>query len=72
MAMTRIVGLLLLIVGAVLIIIGIGASNSVADNVSSFFTGHFTKNTSWYIFGGLGVAVVGLLLATGIVGRSRS
>ncbi len=72
MNILRIIGAVLLVIGIVLIIIGVTASRSLADNVSNFFTGHFTQNTMWYIFGGLAVAVVGLLLTIGVVGRPRS
>jgi hypothetical protein len=72
MNITKIIGVALLIVGAVLIIVGVTASRSLADNVSNFFTGHFTKNTMWYIFGGIATAVVGLLLTIGVIGRPKS
>jgi hypothetical protein len=72
MNISRIIGVVLLVIGIVLIIIGVTASRSLADNVSNLFTGHFTQNTMWYIFGGIAVAVVGLLLAIGVLGRPRS
>jgi uncharacterized membrane protein YphA (DoxX/SURF4 family) len=72
MNITRIIGVVLLVIGVVLIIIGVTASRSLADNVSNFFSGHFTQKTMWYIFGGIAVAVVGLLLTIGVIGRPRS
>jgi uncharacterized membrane protein YphA (DoxX/SURF4 family) len=72
MSTTRIFGVIFLVAGAVLIIIGVTASRSLADNLSTFFRGHLTQNTLWYIFGGIASAVVGLLLMTGVFGRSRS
>jgi hypothetical protein len=72
MNISKVIGVVLLIVGAVLIIIGVTASRSLANNVSNFFTGHFTQNTMWYIFGGIAVAVVGLLLTIGVFGPPRS
>lgn len=72
MNITRIIGVVLLVIGIVLIIFGVTASRSLADNVSNFFTGHFTQNTMWYIFGGIAVAVLGLLLTIGVLGRPRS
>ncbi len=68
----RIFGAVLVVVGAVLIIFGIADSRSVANNVSTFFSGHLTRNTMWYIGGGIVSAVVGLLLSMGIIGRARS
>jgi hypothetical protein len=65
------IGIVLLIIGAVLIIVGATASRSLADSVSNFFTGHFTQNTMWYIFGGIAMAIVGLLLTIGVFGRRR-
>jgi type II secretory pathway component PulK len=68
---TRVLGVLLLVAGVVLIIIGIVASRSLADNLSSVFRGRLTDHTMWYIFGGIASAVVGFVLAIGVLGRSR-
>ncbi|MFN0133719.1 MAG: DUF3185 family protein [Phycisphaerales bacterium] len=68
----RIVGIVLLVVGVALLIIGINASDSVADQVSKTFLGRFTETTTWYILGGLGVGVPGVLLTIGgIRGKDR-
>jgi hypothetical protein len=72
MSATRILGVLLFGAGVVLIIIGAVASRSVADNLSTAFRGHLTNHTMWYIFGGIAAAVVGAVLAVGVLGRSRS
>jgi hypothetical protein len=72
MSTSRILGIVLLIGGIILIIIGAVASRSIADNLSSAFTGHFTHNTMWYIFGGIASAVLGLVLTLGAFGRIRS
>jgi hypothetical protein len=58
----RIGGIVLLVAGVILFIVGMNASDSVADRWSNFFTGHFTDATVWYIIGGVAAAVVGLLL----------
>ena len=58
----RIGGIVLLVAGVVLFIIGMNASDSVADRWSNFFTGHFTDATVWYIVSGVASAVAGLLL----------
>ena len=58
----RMAGVVLLVVGAVLLIVGINASNSVVDQVSNTFTGRFTQATTWYIRGGIAVALFGLVL----------
>jgi hypothetical protein len=72
MSAIRILGIVLLAVGIVLIIMGVVASRSLADNLSSAFLGRFTQRTTWYIFGGIASAVVGLILATGAFGRFKS
>ena len=58
----RISGIVLLVVGIVLFIVGMNASDSLADRWSDFFTGHFTDATVWYILGGVASAVIGLVL----------
>ena len=65
MSTTRILGILLLVAGVVLIIIGVVASRSLADNVSTIFRGRLTEHTLWYIIGGIASAVVGLVLTLG-------
>jgi hypothetical protein len=71
MSITRVLGYVLLVIGVVLIIIGVTGSRSIADNVTNWFTGHFTQSTMWYLIGGIASAVAGLLLAIGVVGRAR-
>jgi succinate dehydrogenase/fumarate reductase cytochrome b subunit len=62
MNMQRVAGMILLVVGIVLFIVGLNASDSFADQWSNFFTGQFTDATMWYIIGGVVMAVVGLML----------
>ena len=57
-----ILGILLLIVGIVLFIVGVNASDSFADQWSEFFTGTFTDRTMWLMIGGGVVALVGLAM----------
>lgn len=63
----RMVGIALLVVGVILLIVGLNASDSMADQISKTFTGKWTDNTAWYVYGGLGMAVVGLLVV--VMGR---
>jgi len=58
----RILGMAILIVGVIILCVGISASNSVADQLKHTFTGRFTQETAWYIFGGLALAVIGLFM----------
>ena len=62
MSSQRIVGIVLLVIGVVLAVVGFNASNSVADQVTNTFTGHFTQATAWYIFGGIAAGLLGLLM----------
>lgn len=57
----RILGVVLLIVGVILLVVGVNSSHSIADQVSNTFTGRFTQGTTWYIIGGIVLALVGLL-----------
>jgi hypothetical protein len=58
----RIVSIILVVVGVVLLVLGIGMSDSFADQLSRTFTGRFTDTTQWYIVGGLVSTIVGLAL----------
>lgn len=59
----RLAGILLLVIGVVLFVVGLNASDSAADQVSSFFTGSYTDRTVWYLVGGGLLAICGLSLA---------
>jgi hypothetical protein len=69
--MQRIFGIVLLVVGVILLIVGRNASHSAADQISNTFTGRFTHETAWYIFGGGAAALFGLLLVL-VGGRGRN
>jgi hypothetical protein len=56
----RITGLVLLALGVVLLVMGITATDSVADQFSRFFTGEFTDSTMWMLIGGVVSTIVGL------------
>jgi hypothetical protein len=62
MSMPRILGVVLLVIGVILLIVGMNASHSAADQISNTFTGRFTHETAWYIFGGGAAALFGLLM----------
>lgn len=65
MSQKRIVGIVLLVVGAILLIVGMNASHSAADQISNTFTGRFTHETLWYFVGGGAAALFGLFLFVG-------
>jgi amino acid permease len=59
-AMNRMLSIALLIVGCVLIIYGISASDSFSSDVSRFFTGNPTDRAMWLLIGGAVAAIVGI------------
>ncbi len=64
--MIRILGLVAVVVGVALVVMGMNASHSIADQVSNTFTGRFTQTTTWYIIGGLAAGALGIgMLVTG-------
>jgi hypothetical protein len=71
MSTQRIFGIVLLVIGGVLLMVGMNASHSAADQISNTFTGRFTQDTAWYIYGGGAAALFGLLLVVfGVRGRN--
>lgn len=58
----RIGGIVILVVGVIMLVVGINASNSVVDNLSYTWSGRFTERTTWYIIGGIGLGIAGLLM----------
>jgi drug/metabolite transporter (DMT)-like permease len=62
MTTQRLFGIILVVVGAILLVIGLNASDSIADRMSNFFTGHFTDATTWYLVIGVTALIVGVVL----------
>lgn len=58
--MNRTLALALLIIGCVLIVFGVSASNSFSSDLSRFFTGNPTDRAMWLLIGGVVAAIVGL------------
>jgi hypothetical protein len=58
--MNRPLSIALLVIGCVLIIYGISASNSFSSDVSRFFTGNPTDKAMWLLLGGVVAAIVGV------------
>jgi hypothetical protein len=69
--MNKAIGLALLVVGIVLIVYGINASNSVSSSVSQTFTGSPTNKTLWLLLGGIAAAIVGTALTFMGFGKSQ-
>lgn len=65
MGVSRLLGIILLVVGIIVLLFGFNASQSLGDQVTETLTGRFTDETMWYIIGGTVAIVVGSLLAFG-------
>jgi hypothetical protein len=59
--MNRPVSLILLVVGVILVIYGINASESVSSDISRAFTGSPTDKSIWMLIGGAVLAIIGLV-----------
>jgi len=67
--MQRAIGVALIGVGVVLLIFGVSAADSLASDVSRFFTGEPTDRAIWLIIGGVGSIIAGSVMAM-LPGRS--
>ena len=62
MSGNKILGVVLLVIGAILLFFGYNASQSLGDQLTETLTGKFTDDTMWYIMAGSASVVVGALL----------
>ncbi len=53
------VGLIVVLIGIVLFIMGVAASESVSSSFSKFFTGEPSDRSIWLMLGGIGAIIVG-------------
>lgn len=58
--MNRLASLALLVGGIVLIVYGVGASDSIGSSFSRLFTGSPTDKTIWLMIGGAVAVAIGL------------
>lgn len=65
MSLSRILGIILLVVGMVCLVFGISSSHAVVDKVAVAATGRFTQLTILYIIGGLTMLLGGGALFIG-------
>lgn len=65
--MNKAIGIALLVVGVILLVWGVNASDSIGSELSETFTGSPTDKSIWLIIGGVvsGITGLGLLLFTG-------
>lgn len=62
MSMNRILGVVLLVAGAILLYFGYQSSQSVGEQLVEGLTGRFTDETTWYFIVGGASAVGGLFM----------
>jgi hypothetical protein len=71
MSTQRLLGIVLLLFGVGVLIYGLNASHSMADQMNNMFAGRFTETTTWYIIAGAVAGLLGLLLVALGGGRNR-
>lgn len=59
----RTLGVILLFLGLVFFLVGLNATDSLAEEVSEGLTGRYTEQTTWNLLVGLAMALVGGALA---------
>lgn len=58
----KVVGIVLLVVGAVLLYFGYQSSQSVGGQITESLTGRFTDEAMWYLIGGAAAAAAGAFM----------
>lgn len=62
MSPSRILGVVLLVVGVILLYFGLRATDSLGESISEGLTGKYSDETTWYLVGGAAAAITGGLL----------
>ncbi len=62
MGKTKLIGIVLLAVGAVLLFFGFNAANAPVEEISEAFTGRYSNETMVYLIAGGVAAVAGLIM----------
>ncbi|WP_430475070.1 DUF3185 family protein [Thalassospira lucentensis] len=62
MPISRIAGIVICIIGIGLLITGLNASDSAADQISETLVGSYTDQTIWYLIAGGAAAIGGFIL----------
>jgi len=62
MGSSKLIGIVLLVVGVVLLYFGYQSSQAVGNQVTEALTGRFTDETMWYLIGGAAVTAAGAFL----------
>lgn len=62
MGSSKLVGIVLLVVGVALLYFGYQSTQSVGNQLTETVTGRFTDETMWYLIGGAAAAAAGAFL----------
>ncbi|WP_148861091.1 DUF3185 family protein [Marinobacter fonticola] len=62
MTTTRIIGLVVLVIGVLLLYFGWQSTQSVGEQLSETLTGRFSDETMWYLIGGAAAAIGGAFM----------
>ncbi|WP_150910355.1 DUF3185 family protein [Marinobacter halotolerans] len=62
MGSSKLVGIVLLVVGIALLYFGYQSTQSVGNQLTESLTGRFTDETMWYLIGGAAAAAAGAFL----------
>lgn len=65
MSISKVLGIILFVVGIVLLVVGWNSSQGFVDQVAEATTGRFTKSTLMYIIAGLAMVIGGAALWMG-------
>ena len=60
--MKKAIGAACLVIGIILLIFGYNEYTSISSDISEAFTGSPTDSSVWYLAGGAGALVVGIIL----------
>ncbi len=62
MSTNKIIGIVLLVLGAVLVYFGLNATEAPMEEISEAVTGRYSDQTMYYLIGGAISAILGLVL----------
>ncbi|MDP4547115.1 DUF3185 family protein [Marinobacter sp. MDS2] len=62
MGSSKLIGIVLLVVGVILLYFGYQSTQSVGNQLTEAVSGRFTDETMWYLIGGAAITVAGAFL----------
>ncbi len=62
MSQNKMIGIVLLVVGAIALYFGFNATNAPMEEMTEAFTGQYSDNTMMYLIGGAVAGIAGLVM----------